>query len=514
MRGVQPVWGVCTAVSSVLHPAIRVRSVARPRDPVRISYSVVYSSPGAVFGVHNNSLINLKRGLNERVFYRDQYHKECTMPNNGAFSKLAVFDRDLKSFRVQEWTEEQMVESYTGSQRTRYEQALESLRRKPFSRDDAIVKTFLKAEKINFSAKKDPAPRVIQPRDPRFNLTFGKYIKPAEGLIYKALGRLYKYPCVAKGFNAAQTGDIIHKKWKLFLNPVGISLDASRFDQHVSVDALKYTHSVYRRFIKGEDLEKCLNLMYSNRGRAACKDGFLTYKKRGSRMSGDMDTALGNCVLMVAMTYSLCRSLGIRHEVMDNGDDITIFMEDTDRERFLQAVPEWYANLGFDMKVEGVAHELEHVEFCQTKPVHRGDQYVMVRLLTSLNKDLTTLLPIHQLGDWFRAIGECGLALTDGMPIYGAFYKWLCRMGVSSNMRLHPLWRCGMVNLAHNMYYTGTGVSPLARQSFAMAFGISQHRQILLEQEFERLGTPALGKHTINIAEVSQPDHDYYKPEN
>jgi hypothetical protein len=447
------------------------------------------------------------------VFYRDAKHTQCLVPAPEAFSKLHHFDSKLKSFRVDSWTEEQVVASYVGSQKTRYQNALDSLRRKPFSRDDAVVATFLKAEKINFSAKKDPAPRVIQPRDPRFNLVFGKYIKPAEHLIYKALGKLYKYPCVAKGFNAAQTGDIIHKKWMLFKSPAAISLDASRFDQHVSVDALRYTHKVYRRFMRGEDLERCLNLMYVNRGRASCKDGFMTYKKTGSRMSGDMDTALGNCVLMVAMTYSLCQELGIRHEVMDNGDDITVFMEDDQKARFLEAVPEWYASLGFDMKVEGVVKVLEEVEFCQTKPVHRGDQYVMVRLLTSLNKDLTTLVSPETLGKWFRAIGECGLALTDGMPIYGSYYKWLCRMGNSSNMRLHPLWRCGMVNLTHNMYYTGRGVSDLARHSFQKAFGVSPYRQLLLEQEFDCLEMPALGKLTITIDELTQPDPDYYKPQ-
>lgn len=497
----------------MLHPAIRVREVSRPRNPVRISHCVEFSSPGAKFGVHNNSLQNLKRGLNERVFYRDAKHTECVLPLPGAFQRLSAFDRDLRSFKVDCWTQQQVVDSYHGSQKSRYQNALDSLIRKPFSRDDAIVATFLKAEKINFSVKKDPAPRVIQPRDPRFNLLFAQYIKPAEGLIYKALGKMYKYPCVAKGFNAAQTGDIIHKKWQMFKNPVAISLDASRFDQHVSVDALKYTHSVYRRFMKGEELERCLSLMYTNRGRASCKDGFLTYKKTGSRMSGDMDTALGNCVLMVAMTYSLCKELGIRHEVMDNGDDITIFMEEEQQKLFLDAVPQWYSALGFDMKVEGVVKVLEEVEFCQTKPVHRGDQYVMVRLLTSLNKDLTTLTSPETLGKWFRAIGECGLALTDGMPLYGSYYKWLCRMGASSNMRLHPLWRCGMVNLTHNMYYTGRGVCELARHSFHKAFGISPYRQMLLEKEFDCLGLPALGKLTISIDELTQPDTDYYKPQ-
>jgi hypothetical protein len=76
-----------------------------------------------------------------------------------------------------------------------------SLAAKPLSRDDASVATFIKCEKINFHAKADPAPRIIQPRDPRFNAAIGVYIKPLEKLIYKNLGKLYKYPCVAKGFD-------------------------------------------------------------------------------------------------------------------------------------------------------------------------------------------------------------------------------------------------------------------------------------------------------------------------
>jgi hypothetical protein len=187
-----------------------------------------------------------------------------------------------------------------------------------------------------------------------------------------------------------------------------------------------------------------------------------------------------------------------------------VFMEDSDREEFLRAVPGWYAKLGFDMKVEGIASVLEQVEFCQTKPVYRGDQYVMVRLLTALNKDLTTLVSPEDAGKWFRAIGECGLALTDGMPIYGAYYKWLCRMGGSSNIRLHPLWRCGMVNLTHNMYYTGRGVNGDARHSFHLAFGITPYRQEMLEFEFDNLGMPALGKLPISIKQLDQPDPDYY----
>jgi hypothetical protein len=56
-------------------------------------------------------------------------------------------------------------------------------------------------------------------------------------------------------------------------------------------------------------------------------------------------------------------------------------------------------------------------------------------------------------------------------------------------------------------------VSDLARHSFQKAFGVSPYRQLLLEQEFDCLEMPALGKLTITIDELTQPDPDYYKPQ-
>jgi hypothetical protein len=161
----------------------------------------------------------LVRGINERVFFIDNKGTLPQRPKVGAFARLDLFDQVLSSTYLRPWTLEEFVESYTGRQYNRYKQAADSLAAKPLSRDDASVATFIKCEKINFHAKADPAPRIIQPRDPRFNAAIGVYIKPLEKLIYKNLGKLYKYPCVAKGFDVYQTGDIIASKWSMFQNP-------------------------------------------------------------------------------------------------------------------------------------------------------------------------------------------------------------------------------------------------------------------------------------------------------
>nr|AXN55936.1 putative replicase [Red clover umbravirus] len=473
-----------------LHPSIEVIQAAKPRPTQRISYQIDVVRPLGDFGVHNNSLVNLARGINERVFYTDNARNEPLTPSV-PFPSI----EGLKSFRVHPWTMEQVVESYTGSQKTRYQNALDSILSCPLNPRDARVKTFVKAEKINFTAKPDPAPRVIQPRDPRFNIMFAKYIKPLEPLLYKALGRLYKYPAVAKGFNAVETGEIIAKKWQLFKDPVVVGLDASRFDQHVSVEALKFTHAIYRRYVKSREFNNLLQMMYTNRGLGSAKDGFIRYKVKGRRMSGDMDTALGNCVLMVLLTRNLCNSLHIPHELFDNGDDCIVFFDKCHLEKFNSAVKPYFADLGFKMKVEAPVEVLEKIEFCQTQPIYDGEKWRTVRSISSISKDCASVIDWDQLEGWWDAIAQSGLAVCGGIPIYTSFYRWLARAGKSgTKCQAHPLWK----NEGLNWYRMGMDlsqevtVSAQSRLSFHSGFGIPPAMQVALENLYDSLPPPSV----------------------
>ena len=146
--------GVCTKVKPVIqHPAIKICSVARPRPVERVSYHIDAPAPQAVFGVHNNSLVNLVRGINERVFYTTNKGTLPKRPTPGAFDNLE-FTSDLKGFKVYPWTLDRVVESYSGRQQMRYAQARDSVMAQPLDlKRDARVATFIKAEKINFTAK-------------------------------------------------------------------------------------------------------------------------------------------------------------------------------------------------------------------------------------------------------------------------------------------------------------------------------------------------------------------------
>jgi len=487
--------GTETAIVPNFKPPIsefREVQVSRPRDPVRSMGAIAMPRPNATYGVHNNSLNNLRRGLLERVFATDSSGTQPVQPTVDLSQRLSTFSRRVKSFEVPALTREEFVASYKGRQNARYQRALDSLYSCPLQGRDARVATFVKAEKINFTDKPDPAPRVIQPRDPRFNVEFGKFIKPMEHKIYRALGRLYKYPCVAKGFNAYETGNIMAQKWALFKTPVGVGLDASRFDQHVSREALKWTHRYYRRYCRSPEFAGLCSMMLDNVGFASAKDGAIKYRISRGRMSGDMDTALGNCVLMVAMCYSYCTDKGIRHELFDNGDDVVIIMEGDDLAKFSDGLVEWFAELGFKMKVERPVHTLEQLEFCQTHPVFDGAQWRMVRGINALSKDLVCVKGPDEFLPWVYAIGECGLALTDGIPVFAELYHYMQRIGRKSRISHHHQFTgMGMARLAYRMQYTGKPITEEARYSFYLAFGITPDMQTALEDMYRSLGTPA-----------------------
>lgn len=221
--------------------------------------SIAGVGPNVSFGVHNNNLVNLKRGLVERVFCVDT--QGWLAPVQPALP--GIYEQRLGKFRnllvdfvpyAAPRSLEEFPLMYQGRKRTIYQKAVDSLKVKPLTRTDSYLSTFLKAEKINFSRKPDPAPRVIQPRLPRYNASMGRFIKPLEHRLYSALAQIHGSPVVSKGFSIDQVGQLIANKWQKFSNPIGIGLDASRFDQHVGVQALQWEHSIYTSIFRSSEL--------------------------------------------------------------------------------------------------------------------------------------------------------------------------------------------------------------------------------------------------------------------
>jgi hypothetical protein len=461
----------------------------------RTVYRLSGLSANVSYGVHNNNLANLRRGLMERVFNVETGRGLAPPPRpaDGVFAaKMSGFMTQLGQYieMTVPCTYDDFVKLYAGDRRQKvYSQAVESLLLKEVEPRDAWMTTFVKAEKVNLTKKPDPAPRVIQPRTPRYNVEVGRYLKKLEKKLYRWIAAVFGEVTVLKGYNAADSGRLLREKWEKYNRPVAVGLDASRFDQHVSKQALEWEHKVYSKCFYPSDRKKLARLLswqVRNRGVARASDGHIRYQVEGCRMSGDMNTAMGNCLLMSAMVWTYLQEKGIDASLANNGDDCVVVMEKADLASFMCGLPEWFRELGFSMKVEDPVDTFERIEFCQTKPLWTPRGWVMCRDgLVAMAKDCHSVLPLGQgnmaLG-WCTAIGECGMALSGGVPIFQEFYSAMLRCGRGVRIGQHPALESGFARLAAGMKGRWTEVAPETRVSFWEAFGILPSVQESIER--------------------------------
>lgn len=479
--------------------AVTPRSgIARTRTVRRI----LGFGPILQWGVHNNNLANLTRGLVERVFRVNtpQGLQPPPQPAPGYFASsmsgaFKAVTRYLGQAAPVDY--DQFVEYYRGRRRTIYRAAADSLLHIPVRRADAKLKTFVKAEKVNFSSKPDPAPRVIQPRDPRYNVAVGRYLRPVEKRVYQAVGKAWGGRTILKGLNARDTAMAMRRMWDQFDQPVALGLDASRFDQHVSAEALRWEHGVYLSMFRGDarnELRELLSWQIHNAGVAFLPEAKVKYSVEGCRMSGDMNTSTGNCLLMSMMVYQWALNIGVRCRLANNGDDCVVIMEARDLPTFTSGLNEQFTRWGFTLTSEPPTRVFEEIEFCQCHPVFDGEEWLMVRNFnTSVSKDLVTLLDVESsFGKWASAIGECGLSLTGGLPVLQDFYHCLkqCGHGRYRGEVEGVYFGEGLRMMSSGMERGLRPITAAARVSFALAFGILPDEQEQLEAWLQRHQLP------------------------
>ena len=466
--------------------------------------------------VHNNSMINILRALVERV-----YNVEVVMADGSKglqappMTNRRTFFGNMSAFRdqlltniapVSRMSHSEFVETSPAHKRNVYKWAHADYLKRGMSPRAAWVTSFVKAEKVAVKTDKpDPAPRIIQPRGVVFNLVFGSFIRPAEKQIYRAIDRVYGRPTVVCGQNAEQTASMLHDAWTEITDPIAISLDLSRMDQHVSVPALNWEHSIYRRIFKHDTcydtLEWCLQRTVKNEGRAYVPNEHgsrytIKYSKSGSRMSGDMNTSLGNKVIMCGLLYSYyvtyCGLVPrVDINVVDNGDDCVVIMSRTAYTALLhrtqtnniKEVGAWFLTMGFTLKVEGFTDKFQHIDFCQTRPCFIDGRWIMVRGLKALSKDCYCLKHKDYLKRWLSQVRTGGLNTYGSTPIYSAFYGSFPK-GEDTGRNL--LVDSGLYYLSRGMT-SGATVTDSNRLSFFETFGVTEREQVAIERYYQSL---------------------------
>jgi len=319
----------------------------------------------------------------------------------------------------------------------------------------------------------------------------GRYTKHIEHRLYKSIAKVFgDGPTVMKGFNVQEIGRIAAGKWNSFEKPVAVGLDATKFDMHVSPAMLAWEHSVYTSiFPRDRHLKRLLSWQMNNVGRGYCEDGKLKYKVTGKRFSGDMNTALGNCIIMCGMVHAYLQHVGVEGKLMNNGADCVVMMEASQLAKFQTGLEEWFLELGFRMVAEDPVYELPQVEFCQMHPIRTSNGWTMVRNIEkSLAKDSMCLLPIRnqtELGEWMGAIGACGTSLTSGVPIMQNFYTRLRQLGTTNSKWREMLMRnAGMRFLMLGDMTGERHVTPEARYDCWVAWGLLPDLQVAMEHEY------------------------------
>jgi len=354
--------------------------------------------------------------------------RECPKPQKGAFEAISMLAKRIGK-RVRSsacrMSVQRFVEHYSGSRRARYATAAGVMEKRSLRRKDGYTGVFIKAEFYNASTKPNPCTRLIQPRQSPYLLELGRFIKPIEKRIYKAIDELFGHHVVLKCDNPVQRGSTMAKYWSEFTDPCYIGFDASRFDQHVSASALRFEHMVYNTAYKNDPLlQRLLAWQVHNVGFGRTKEGYVKFSVDGARMSGDPNTALGNVIIMSLLCYSFLQGLGIKYRFIDDGDDCGVFVERHHKDLILGLV-EHHLKYGFEMEVEPPAYSLEHAEFCQCRPINTGNGWVMIRnIWKALAQDTLHIDKQWATLDQQRtAIGICGLSLNRDIPIVGALYE-------------------------------------------------------------------------------------------
>lgn len=380
---------------------------------------------------------------------------------------------------------------HSGSKGRRYHDAAVDFCNFGSTKFDARVTMFVKSERFNPHAKVNPDPRAVQFRSPRYCVQLAQYLRPCEEVLYQ-IDSVSDGVCrsrnVAKGMNSVERAETLVYKCRQFQNPVVISLDCTRFDKHVSPPLLGIEHQVYVHMCSDPIFRDLLRLQINNMGRT--RSG-ISYKVRGRRMSGDMNTAIGNVVIMLVMFTTFCHTILklSRWDCLDDGDDILGIFEEADVQLVLARVEEVFRGFGMVVKVDKVAYELESVEFCQSKLVEfAAGKYKFVRRYQDVMSKGTTGIKNWQSQAYRKrtlaAIGMCELMLGMGVPVLQEYGSALLRIGgCKPDLKYAP----DGLRLRYERDYRllkGVHLRPItqcARESFERAFGLSIVEQLALE---------------------------------
>jgi len=383
-------------------------------------------------------------------------------------------------------TRRQVVNNYEGRWYRRYNQADLELSTRQVERRDFVCEIFCKDDKETVCVGEDlKAPRGIQYRRATGALEMGRFTHAVESSIYRMQDQ-FGTRIFGKGCNLHDLAEDLRKKVDNFRRPVFIMLDASKFDTHVSVQLLKLVVRFYLKIIKDTKVRGYVRWLWSHtyQNRGYSKRG-ISFSTNGTRMSGDMYTGLGNCLIMLACLYVWLDSIGIKKfSLTVNGDDSGVIIEEEDLNKARDI--SIFQKLGFKMKFD-FTREFSQFEYCQCKPVETDYGWVMVRSPERILNRCGWYVG-NRSASWMKhyvlSLGLGERAISYGVPIGYALAKQLLKSGAGG--RELKLSRRSRVVLEKQKFWRAkeeATISLKTRLSYAEAWGISVDDQLSMESQ-------------------------------
>jgi len=402
---------------------------------------------------------------------------------------------------------------YTGTKRLNCMAALASLHADPVRKDDAAVKVFGKIEKLPIKPIIGLKPRVISFRDGkglpyRFLISLLRYLCNLEHTLYSVAGILGPGLCFAKSMNVRRRAErILEMIRELGGKCIYASLDCSAFGGHVNVFQLRLCHDFYKRSLhpflnvaQRAELAKLLDWQLNNR----CRSPFLSYTVKGKRMSGDLDTGLGNSIINAIMLRSFMERIGVpetHFRYLIDGDDCVVLVNEEYQLVFTsEAFVSHYLRFGHELKVEELEplKSAEQVLFCQCRPVLLSNGFCMVRdpfkMMTAPGINANWFWRTEDFYEYFHAVSHAELHLNKGVPVLASYWR-MCQRFVPRGFRARKTRDVLKTEYRYQRENFGVVLEPTnaegdltleTRASFARAFGITLEQQFLLELSFEQ----------------------------
>ncbi len=386
------------------------------------------------------------------------------------------------------WTPKEVALSFDGPKCTKYLRAAKSLGQKPFTERDAILSSFVKTEK-SMALLKDKPPRLIQARNPRYNLVLGQWLRPLKSSIVNLCGNgrgkytrhMPRTPIIVSGKTNRRMAEILLEKSSRFKNPVFWGFDAKHWDASVDVELLKIKHTFYQTIYRSVELQRVLKLQLNNRG--VTKNG-IKYRCRGKVCSGDMDTSDGNCIMNVSVMAAVMWQLDIEYDAIVNGDDAIIMTESG-----VVLDSAMWLPYGFEVELCGPFEDHRDVEFCQSRIIDLNGPCFVRNPQKVLFGFGYTYRNIPVMRQHAYVVAQTEYIVSKGVPVIEAASRAMmlaCQTQVSEKF-LKSFMRENS-SYYYRVNHRAVDPGPITHQrrlDYERSFGVSIQQQLQLEASFE-----------------------------